>query len=99
MFLLGTFKGVHAQVGQSWRSQLLERRLPYGQTQGILSQECHLPVVVTQRRDAAVVGPVDKLMTRPRSGALECGPKIVTVEMNLIVSIADLLALHARRCR
>ena len=42
---------------------------------GVLPQEGHLPVVVAQRRDAAVVGPVEELAARPVGLAPERGQR------------------------
>ena len=61
---------------------------------GVLPQERDLPVVVTQRRDAAVVGPVNELLAGPFGLTLERGYQVVAVEVNLVGHVADLLALQ-----
>jgi hypothetical protein len=47
----------------------------------ILSQERGLPVVVAQRRDAAVVGPVEEFLARPLGLFLERVYQVVAVEV------------------
>ena len=53
-----------------------------------------LPVAVAQRRDAAVVRPVDELLARPFALALERGQQVVAVEVDLVGHVADLPSLQ-----
>ena len=76
------------------RAQRRERLLPDFQTLGLLLQEGDLPVVVAQRGHAAVVGPVDELLPRPRGLAAQCRPEVVAVEVHLVVHAADAAALQ-----
>src|SRR5882672_1771921 len=80
---LGAFKGIHAQIGDHRRAQFLERGFPDLKSLGVLPEEGYLPVVVTQCRHAAVVGPVQELLPRPFALALERGQQVVAVEVDL----------------
>ena len=73
-------------------AQLLERRPATPADRGLLLEEGDLPVVVAERRDAAVVGPVEELAPRPVGLALERRHEVVAVEMDLVGPVADLLA-------
>ncbi len=65
--------------------------MPDLQTVGVLLQEGDLPVVVAQRGDVAVVGPIEEFLARPFAFALEGGHQIVAVEVDLEGRVADLL--------
>ena len=71
-FVLGSFKWIGAQVGQQGGAQFGEGLDPYVQAMCILAQEGGLPVVVAQCRNAAAVGPVEKLVTRPSTFSRQC---------------------------
>src|SRR5207247_1027390 len=92
--IIGALKGIHAQIGQHRPAQFLERGLPHLKPMGVLPQKGHLPIVVAQRRDAAVISPVEKLLARPRAFALERRQQVVAVEMDLEGFVAVLLAFE-----
>ncbi len=82
--VLGLLERIHAQVGKHRRAHLHEWLLPDAHTLSVLAQEGRLPVAVAERRDAAIVGPVDEILARPRCSALERRPEVVAVEMHLV---------------
>src|SRR4029077_14975169 len=62
-FIRGAFEGVHAQVFNQGQPQLHEGLAPNLESDGVLPEEADLPVVVAQRRNATIVGPVEELFT------------------------------------
>src|SRR5260370_7536439 len=91
---LGAFEGVHAQVFDQRCTQFLEGVAPDVKSSGGLFQEGDLPIVVAQRCDAAIVGPVKELVPWPRTLALEKGEQIVAIEVHLEGRGAYFLALY-----
>ena len=89
IFLPGTLEGIHAQVRQIRRAQHVERFLPDAQSFRFLLQEGDLPVGVTQRRNVAVIGPIDEFLARPFTVTFERRREIVAVEVNLVRPVAD----------
>ena len=79
-FMLGPLERIHTQIGQHRRTQYLEWLSPDVNSFGVLFQECDLPVVVAQRSDVTVVGPIEKIMARPLGLSLERGQQIVAIE-------------------
>src|SRR5512147_595764 len=71
VLLLGTLERIHAEVGDQRRAQHGERLLPHLEPDPFLLEERDLPVAIAERRDAAVVGPVEELAAGPRRLAAE----------------------------
>ena len=93
IFLPSTFEGVHAQVGQEGRTQLVERLLPHLQAFRLLLQKGDFPVAVAQGGNIAVIRPIDEFLARPFTLTLERRSKIIAVEVDLISAVADGLSL------
>ena len=89
---LGPLERIHQQVGQRRRTQRREGLEPHVHALGFLFQEGDLPALVAERRDAAVVGPVDELLARPLGLATEGRTEVVAVEVHLVRAVADLQA-------
>ena len=75
-------------------AQILEWMDPDVQAVRRLLQKRNLPVVVAERRDAAVVGPVDEFLARPVRLALERGHQVIAVEVHLVVAAHGSVALE-----
>ena len=61
---------------------------------GVLFEEGDFPVVVAERGDTAVIGPVDEFAAGPLGFALERGEEIVAVDVDLVGAVADFCALE-----
>ena len=75
VFFFGALERIHSQVGDHRSAQLRERLLPDLEALAFLLEEGDLPVLVPQRGDAAVVGPVNELLARPGTLATQRGAK------------------------
>ena len=65
-FFMRALERIGAQIPDHRHPQLFIGRLPDVHSVGVLPQECDLPVVIAQRRDVAVVGPVEELLSWTR---------------------------------
>src|SRR6185312_12864482 len=63
IFLSGTLKRVHTQVGQQRCAEFIERLLPHPHAFRLLLQESDLPVLVASGSNVAVIRPVDEFFT------------------------------------
>ena len=93
-FMLRAFKWVHAQVRQHRCTLHLEWLAPDINSFGVLLQERDLPVVVAQRRDLTVVGPVEKFVARPLGFSLQRRQQVLAVQMDFVGHVADRTAFQ-----
>jgi hypothetical protein len=74
--VLAQLERIHAQVGQHGGTHGGEGFLPDVKPVMVLAEKGDLPVVVAERRDAAVVGPVDELVARHLPSPLNAGSRL-----------------------